>query len=165
MSRSCELLGVKPQTGHYVPINRSQTGVRSNRRFDPNIQNVRLVSDVLGNQISLRVAVKTLRTVEHNGGLDKFLINTSNRKLTTRGKQLKTKVLKALTPEAFEEMRDKADPKNHKPNRSKRLEKKLAAKGKEEAKTAKKETAKAAPKKAAPKKTAAKKPAAKKTEK
>lgn len=95
MSRSCELLGVKPQTGHHVPVNRSQTGVRANRRFDPNIQKVSLASEVLGT-IRLRIAVKTLRTVEHNGGIDKFLLKTSNLKLAPEGLKLKRKLIKAL---------------------------------------------------------------------
>ena len=162
MSRACELLNVKPQTGHYVPVNRSQTGVRSNRRFDPNIQKVSLQSDVLGGKLRLKVAVKTLRTIEHNGGIDKFLINTSNRKLTDRAKQLKKKVLAALPEGELEKLREaKNENARKKPNRSARLEKKLAAKPKASTSakaTADKEAkaAKAAPKKeAAPKKPAA----------
>jgi large subunit ribosomal protein L28 len=94
MSRECELLGTKPQTGHYVPINRSQTGVRTNRRFEPNIQKITFASESLG-VVRLRVTVKTLRSVEHNGGLDNFLVKTANTKLTTTGISLKNKVLKA----------------------------------------------------------------------
>ena len=94
MSRECELLGTKPQTGHSVPVNRSQTGVRTNRRFDPNIQKISFASESLG-VVRLRVTVHTLRSVEHNGGLDSFLTNTADKKLTVKGVSLKNKVLKA----------------------------------------------------------------------
>jgi large subunit ribosomal protein L28 len=91
MSRSCELTGVKAQVGRSVPVNRSQTGVRTKRRFAPNIQNVSLISDALG-KLSLRLAVKTIRSIEHNGGLDQFLLTTSSGKLSEKGKNLKKQV-------------------------------------------------------------------------
>ena len=148
MSRSCELLGVKPQTGHYVPVNRSQTGVRSNRRFDPNIQKISFNSEKLGTTLRLRVAVKTLRTVEHKGGIDKFLLGTANRKLTERAVQLKKKVIAKLTEEEKAELysrnSEKVEPV------SKRALKTKAAK--EAAGKAAKAETKAAPKKAAAKK-------------
>ncbi len=96
MSRSCELTGVRTQVGYNVPIERSQTGVRTKRTFVPNIQNVTVLSDALG-KVSLRLAVKTIRSIEHNGGLDNFLLKTSATKLTTKGKALK-KQIKAKTP-------------------------------------------------------------------
>lgn len=99
MSRTCELLGTKPQTGHYVPVNRSQTGVRTNRRFDPNIQRITFVSEILG-KIRLNVTVKTLRSVEHNGGIDNFLLATACKKLAKRGLELKSKILKAKEEKA-----------------------------------------------------------------
>jgi len=94
MSRECELLGTKPQTGHSVPVNRSQTGVRTNRRFDPNIQKISFASETLG-IVRLRVTVHTLRSVEHNGGLDNFLAKIASKKLTATGLSLKNKILKA----------------------------------------------------------------------
>ena len=62
MSRSCDLTGVRAQTGRNVPIARSQTGVRTLRRFVPNIQNVSVLSDALG-KVSLKLAVKTIRSI------------------------------------------------------------------------------------------------------
>lgn len=99
MSRECELMGTKPQTGHSVPVNRSQTGVRTNRRFDPNIQKISFNSDSLG-IVRLRVTVHTLRSVEHNGGLDNFLVKTAKTKLTAKGINLKNKVIKARAEKA-----------------------------------------------------------------
>jgi large subunit ribosomal protein L28 len=96
MSRSCELTGVKKQIGRLVPVERSQTGVRTLRTFEPNIQRITLLSDVLG-KVSLRVAVRTIRSIEHNGGLDKFLLSQRAAQLTTKGNQLKKQVIAKLT--------------------------------------------------------------------
>ena len=95
MSRSCDLTGVKKQIGRYVPVERSQTGVRTLRSFEPNIQHITLLSDVLG-QVTLKVAVRTIRSIEHNGGLDKFLLGQSASKLATKGKQLKKEITAKL---------------------------------------------------------------------
>lgn len=143
MSRTCQLLGVKLQTGHHVPVNRSQTGVRSNRTFDPNIQKISFNSERLGS-ISLRVAVKTLRTVEHKGGIDKFLLKTANRKLTARAIQLKKKVFDKLSDAEKKELTTRKTEKNAAPSK-----RSLIAKAKREAagKTAKKETKAAVSKK------------------
>lgn len=91
MSRSCDLTGVSAMTGKYVPVNRSQTGVRTNRTFSPNIQKVRVLSDALG-KVSLKLAVKTIRSIEHNGGLDQYLLTISASKLTTKGKALQKQI-------------------------------------------------------------------------
>jgi large subunit ribosomal protein L28 len=91
MSRSCELTGVKAQMGRIVPINRSQTGVRTKRSFVPNIQTVTLLSDALG-KVTLKLAVKTIRSIEHNGGLDQFLLTTTPSKLTLSGQRLRKQI-------------------------------------------------------------------------
>jgi large subunit ribosomal protein L28 len=96
MSRSCELTGVKAQMGRRVPINRSQTGVRTKRSFVPNIQDVSVLSDALG-KVSLKLAVKTIRSIEHNGGLDQFLINKTPSKLTAQGRRLRKEILAKTT--------------------------------------------------------------------
>lgn len=144
MSRSCDLTGVKAQRGRYVPVNRSQTGVRTKRTFAPNIQKVSLLSDSLG-KVSLKLAVKTIRSIEHNGGLDQFLLTTSAGKLTTKGKALKKQIA----------AKTESKPVAEKPVR--RQEKKSPKATKAAAKKS------AAPK--AEKKAPAKKPAAKKAAK
>lgn len=95
MSRSCELTGVKKQMGRYVPIERSQTGVRTLRSFEPNIQKIAFLSDLLG-KVTLKVAVKTIRSVEHNGGLDRYILSRSAKDLSVKGKQLKKAMLAKL---------------------------------------------------------------------
>jgi len=92
MARRCDLTGKGVQAGNNV----SHAHNRTRRRFLPNLQEVSILSDVLGKQVRLRLAAKTLRTIEHNGGLDKFLIGTSNTKLTTEAVTLKRQVKKAM---------------------------------------------------------------------
>ena len=70
MSRRCQITGKGVLSGNNV----SHANNKTRRRFLPNIQNASLVSEVLGQQISFRVSTRGLRTVEHNGGIDAFLL-------------------------------------------------------------------------------------------
>lgn len=92
MARRCDLTGKGVQAGNNV----SHANNRTRRRFLPNLQDVSILSDVLGKQIRLRLAAKTIRTIEHNGGLDKYLLSTSNTKLTADAVILKRQVKKAM---------------------------------------------------------------------
>jgi len=88
MSRTCDLLGTGPMSGHNV----SHSNIKSKRRFEVNLCNVTLRSDALGQDYKLRIAAKTLRTVDFKGGLDGFLTGTKNHKLTAKAKKLKKAV-------------------------------------------------------------------------
>lgn len=92
MARRCALTGVGVQSGNNV----SHANNRTRRRFLPNVQNVTLISDALGSSISLKLTPASLRTVEHNGGLDNYLLTTSNLKLTEEAQRLKRRVKRAL---------------------------------------------------------------------
>lgn len=76
--------------------NVSHANNKTRRRFLPNVQDVSLLSDALGNKVSLKVTAATLRTVEHNGGLDNYLLTTSNTKLTEQAQTLKRRIKRAL---------------------------------------------------------------------
>ena len=89
MSSKCELTGKKYLSGNNV----SHAKNRTKRRFLPNLQNITFLSDKLGKKIQLKVAASTIRTVEKKGGLDEYLINTSNTKLATAGLKLKKLIL------------------------------------------------------------------------
>lgn len=93
MARRCTLTGKNAQSGNNV----SHSQRKTRRRFLPNVQNVTLRSDILSQNVSLKVTASTLRTVEHNGGLDNYLLNTSSRKLTEEAIKLKRKIQKAAT--------------------------------------------------------------------
>jgi large subunit ribosomal protein L28 len=96
MARRCALTGKNPQAGNNV----SHSQRKTRRRFLPNVQNVTLRSDLLKRSVSLKVTASTLRTVEHNGGLDAYLLNTSSRKLTEEAIKLQRRVRKAATAQA-----------------------------------------------------------------
>ena len=80
MSRICELTGKGRQVGHNV----SHANNKTKRTFLPNLQNVTLLSDLLGEGVKLRVSTHGLRSVEHVGGLDNWLLKTSDDKLSLR---------------------------------------------------------------------------------
>ena len=90
MSRICELTGRGRQVGHNV----SHANNKTKRVFLPNLQNVTLISDTLGTGVKLRVSTHGLRSVEHNGGLDNWLLKTSDDKLSLKVRRLKREIVK-----------------------------------------------------------------------
>lgn len=91
MARRCELTGKDVLTGNNV----SHANNRSRRRFLPNLCDVSLLSDTLGRKVRLRVSAAALRTVEHRGGLDAFLMKAKDGELSDRARRLKRDVVKA----------------------------------------------------------------------
>lgn len=96
MSRICELTG----KGRMVGNNVSHANNRTKRVFLPNLQDVTLLSDALDRGIKLRVSTAGLRSVEHNGGLDNWLMKTSDTKLSDNARKVKKEIGKKLTPAA-----------------------------------------------------------------
>ena len=96
MARRCGITGKGVQVGNKV----SHANNKTKRRFLPNLQVTRLLSDTLGQQIRLRLTVNAIRTIEHNGGLDAFLLGTSDLKLPLEARRLKRRVEKAATAKA-----------------------------------------------------------------
>ncbi|MFM9978740.1 MAG: 50S ribosomal protein L28 [Sphingomonadaceae bacterium] len=93
MARVCELTGKGRQVGHNV----SHANNKTKRTFLPNLQNVTLLSDTLGEGVKLRVSTHGLRTVEHVGGLDNWLAKASDDQLSLKVQRLKRKIAKAKT--------------------------------------------------------------------
>ena len=89
MSKKCQLTGKTYLSGNNV----SHAKNRSKRRFLPNLQNVSFTSDKLRKSIQLKVAASTIRTVEKKGGLDEYLLKTSNAKLPMEALKLKKQIL------------------------------------------------------------------------
>ena len=90
MSRICELTG----TGRMVGYNVSHANNKTKRVFLPNLQNVTLMSDSLGKSVRLKVSTHGLRSVEHVGGLDAWLLKTSEDDLSLKARRLKREVAK-----------------------------------------------------------------------
>src|SRR3546814_7203357 len=78
MSRRCELTGKGVQSGNNV----SHANNKTRRRFLPNLCQVTLISDALGQRFRLRVTAHALRSVEHRGGLDAFLLKADEKELS-----------------------------------------------------------------------------------
>ena len=96
MPRICELTGKGRQVGNNV----SHANNKTKRTFLPNLQNVTLLSDSLEKGVKLRVSTHGLRTVEHNGGLDNWLVKVSDDKLSLRVRRLKREVVKKIAASA-----------------------------------------------------------------
>lgn len=91
MARRCIITGKGVQAGNNV----SHSNRRTRRRFLPNIQAASLYSDALGSAVRLKLSTQGLRTVEHNGGIDAFLLGTADAKLSTAARRLKRRIAKA----------------------------------------------------------------------
>lgn len=90
MSRVCELSGKRVQTG----MNVSHSHIRTKRLFRPNLRKVRLISDSLGRTVSFKIAMSTLRSVDHREGLDNYLLKAKDSELSTRARRLKAEIKK-----------------------------------------------------------------------
>ena len=88
MSRRCQFTGKGVQSGNNV----SHANNKSRRRFLPNLQHTSIVSDILGTTIRVRLTTHAMRTIEHNGGLDSFLLGTPNRDLPAEAQVLKRRI-------------------------------------------------------------------------
>jgi large subunit ribosomal protein L28 len=91
MSRICELTG----KGRLVGNNVSHANNKTKRVFLPNLQNVTLLSEGLGRSFKFRVSTAGLRSVEHNGGLDNWLLKTKDDKLSPKALKVKKELKKA----------------------------------------------------------------------
>ena len=78
-----------------VGNNVSHANNKTKRRFMPNLQVTSLLSDALGRPVRLRVSTRGLRTIEHNGGLDAWLLDTADTKLDDEMRRLKRQIAKA----------------------------------------------------------------------
>ena len=91
MSRRCELTGKGPMTGNNV----SHANNRTRRRFLPNLNDVSLQSEALGRAFKLRISAAALRSVDHRGGLDKFLAKAKDVELSDNALKIKKAIAKS----------------------------------------------------------------------
>jgi len=96
MARRCVITGKGVLTGNNV----SHANNRTRRRFLPNLQETAVLSDALGELVRLKVSTQGLRTIEHNGGLDAYLLSCSDRVLTDDARRVKRRVQKAMAKKA-----------------------------------------------------------------
>ena len=89
MARRCELTGKAVQVGHRV----SHANNKTKHRFLPNLKTVSLISDALKRTVRLRISVAALRSVEHRGGLDAFLVKAKDEELSARARVLRKDII------------------------------------------------------------------------
>ena len=93
MAWRCELTGKNRQIGHRV----SHSNRKTKRQFKPNLLNVTLMSDALDRSIRLRISANALKSVDHRGGLDAFLIKAKDAELSARVLEIKRQIAKKRT--------------------------------------------------------------------
>ncbi len=96
MARRCGITGKGVQTGNNV----SHAKNRSRRRFLPNLQHASILSDALGTPVRLRLSTRAIRSIEHNGGLDAYLLSTPDAKLPVEARRIKRRIKKAAAATA-----------------------------------------------------------------
>jgi large subunit ribosomal protein L28 len=94
MSRRCDLTGKAVLVGHKV----SHSNIKTKRRFLPNLCNVTLTSDALKRRVRLRISANALKSVDHRGGLDAFLLKARDEELSRKALGLKREIVKTLAP-------------------------------------------------------------------
>ena len=99
MARRCELTGKAVQSGNNV----SHANNKTRRRFLPNLSQVTLMSEALGSTVSLKISSHALRSVEHRGGIDKFLAAARDSELSPKALKLKHQIAKKVAAAATAE--------------------------------------------------------------
>ena len=91
MARRCAVTGRTVQTGNNV----SHAHNKTRRRFLPNLQMMSVYSDALAKMVRLRISMYGLRTIEHKGGLDAYLLDARDTKLSQDARKIKRQIKKA----------------------------------------------------------------------
>ncbi len=96
MARRCDVTGKGVQTGNRV----SHANNKTRRRYLPNLQETSLLSDALGRMVRLRLSTNAIRTVEHSGGIDAFILKSKDALLSPSARRLKRQIEKAAAKAA-----------------------------------------------------------------
>ena len=96
MARRCSVTAKGVRSGNNV----SHAKNRTRRRFLPNLQIASFMSEVLSRVVTLRVSAQGIRTIEHNGGIDAFMLKASKSKLSPDALRIKRAISKATAEKA-----------------------------------------------------------------
>ncbi len=96
MARRCELTGKGVLSGHNV----SHANNKTKRKFRPNVSEVSVMSEKLDRTIRLKISKHALRSIDHNGGLDNFLVKQKDDNLSVRARRLKREIKRATAKTA-----------------------------------------------------------------
>ena len=92
MARRCELTGKNALVGNKV----SHANNKTKTRFMPNLCDVYLLSDAMKQGYNFRISAIALKSVEHRGGLDAFLVKAKKDTLSLKARRIKAHVEKRL---------------------------------------------------------------------
>lgn len=92
MARVCTVTGKKPLFGNKV----SHANNKSRRRWQPNLQVCSFPSEILGDKVTLRLSARGIRTVEHNGGIDSWIMESRKSRLSEEALKVRKAMEKAL---------------------------------------------------------------------
>lgn len=92
MARRCELTGKNALVGNKV----SHANNKTKTRFLPNLCNVSLMSEAMGQTYRFRISAIALKSVEHRGGLDAFLLKAADDGLSLKARKLKRSIARKL---------------------------------------------------------------------
>lgn len=87
MSR-CELSGKGPAVKNRV----SHSNIKTKFNVQPNVQRKQVFSNTLGRSVRLMLATSTIKSVEHVGGFDTYILNQLDNKLSKRALEVKKKI-------------------------------------------------------------------------
>ena len=96
MARRCELTGKGVLSGHNV----SHANNKTKRKFRPNVSEVALMSDKLDRTVRLKISKHALRSIDHNGGLDAFIVKLNDETLSVRARRLKREIVRVAAKAA-----------------------------------------------------------------
>jgi large subunit ribosomal protein L28 len=92
MARRCELTGKAVLSGHNV----SHANNKTKRKFRPNLSEVAVMSEKLDRTVRLRISKHALRSIDHNGGLDAYIVKQKDDMMSDRARRLKREIVRAL---------------------------------------------------------------------
>lgn len=101
----CELTGKSPEVKNLV----SHSNIKTKSVAIPNVQQKRIFSPLLGQMINLKIAASTIRSIDHVGSVDKFILNQPESKLSKRALSLKTRMLRKLRGQGSKKTKKKAE--------------------------------------------------------
>ncbi len=88
----CELTGKSPVVKNLV----SHSNIKTKFMAIPNVQKKRLFSNALAEFVTLRIAASTIRSLEHSGGFDKFILNQDEDTMSARALTVKRRIVRKI---------------------------------------------------------------------
>lgn len=89
MTKLCAITKKRPMSGNNV----SKAINKTKRKFLPNLQKISFFSDKLGKKIRLKVSARGIKSVEHNGGIDNYILKLKSKDHTTETLMIKKNLL------------------------------------------------------------------------